>query len=75
VRRIKRRNLFGRDPVVPRDVQPHGRVDLAETLDQVVGEGVVIVDQDDHAGRAEGCRRCRVAAGIAVCPDRTRSTG
>ena len=37
--------------------QVEAGVDLAEALDQVVGERVVVVDQDDHAGSTARGRR------------------
>ena len=43
-------DLVERDLVVADDPQVEPRVDLAEPLDQVVGERVVVVDQEDHAG-------------------------
>ena len=41
-------DLFERDLVVADDPQVDARVDLAQPLDQVVGERVVVVDQQDH---------------------------
>ena len=41
-------DLVERDLIVADDFQVDARVDLAEPLDQVVGERVVIVDQEDH---------------------------
>ena len=45
---LQRRDLVERDLVVADDLQVERRVDLAEPLDEVVGERVVVVDQEDH---------------------------
>ena len=44
-------DLLQRDLVVAMDFQVQRRVDLAQPLDQVVGERVVVVDQQDHGRR------------------------
>src|SRR5262249_20678229 len=51
-------DLSQRHLVVPYHAQLHGRVDLAQPLDQVVGERVVIVDEQDH-GRSPARRKRR----------------
>ena len=41
-------DLVERDLVVADDSQVDARVDLAQTLHQVVSERIVVVDQQDH---------------------------
>ena len=43
---LPRRHLFQRDRIVA--VHVHVRAQLAEVLDEVVGEAVVVVDQQQH---------------------------
>ena len=45
----RRRDLVRRHLVVAEDAQLDGGVDLPQSLDEVVRERIVIVDQQDHA--------------------------
>ena len=49
-------DLIDGDLVVAVDLHPAGGVDFTDPLDQVVGERVVVVDEDDH-GQKLCCRR------------------
>ena len=51
--RLHLEQLVDRDLVVAKDLDVERAVDLAQPLDEVVGEGIEIVDERDH-GR--GCR-------------------
>ncbi len=42
-------DLVERDLIVADDPQVELRVDLAEPLDQVIGERVVVINQEDHS--------------------------
>ena len=53
-------DLVQRDPVVAVDLDIHGRVDLAQTLHEVVGERIVVVDDQDHDDAASGQPGCRI---------------
>jgi hypothetical protein len=48
VRRPQRGDLVDRHLVVAENLQPDVRIQLAQALHQVVGERVVVVDEDDH---------------------------
>ena len=48
---VEPRCFIGGDLVVADDVDFDGRIDLAQPLDKVVREGVVVVDQEDHRGK------------------------
>jgi hypothetical protein len=50
MRRPFGRDLVEVDFVVARDENIETRVDLAQPLDEVVCEGIVIIDKDDHRG-------------------------
>src|SRR6185369_10545450 len=52
------RDLLHGDPVVAD--HPHGRAQLTQILDQVVGEGIVVVENEDHAGACWDTRRARI---------------
>jgi hypothetical protein len=45
-------DVFERDLIVADDFEVDARVDLAKPLDEVVSEGIVIVDQENHCRRA-----------------------
>ena len=46
-------NLVRGDLVVPVDLDVQPIVDLPQSLDEVVGEGVVVIDEEDHGGQTE----------------------
>ena len=58
MRRIPGLDLLGADLVVSHHLEVDMRIDLAQTLDEVIREGIVIVDQDDH-GRVQPPARRR----------------
>jgi hypothetical protein len=47
-------DLFQGDLIIPVDL--HLRAHLAKVLDEVVGEGVVVIDDEEHAGEVPGSR-------------------
>jgi hypothetical protein len=56
-------DLWDRNFVVAEDLDPPAGPDLAELLDEVVGERVVIIDENDHGGSiAADSRRKKTAA-------------
>ena len=50
MRRAASRDLVERDLVVAMHLQVERRVDLAQPLHEVVGERIVVIDQQDHVG-------------------------
>jgi len=50
VRRFLRGDLGGSDLVVAVDFDLQLRIDFPQPLDQVVREGIVVIDQQDHSG-------------------------
>ena len=50
VARLQLRDLVDGDLVVAKDAQVDVRIHLAQALHEVVGEGIVVVDEKDHGG-------------------------
>ncbi len=48
--RLAVEDFIDRDLIVAVDLDVERRVDLAQPLDEVVSEGVVIIDEEDHGG-------------------------
>ena len=58
-----------RDLIVALDPQLDRRIDLAQSLDQVVGEGIVVIDEEDHVRYSQAAvkaRSCRGAAPVLL---------
>ena len=49
VARLQGGDLVGRDLVVAIDAHVDGCIQLAQTLHQVVGERIVVIDEQDHS--------------------------
>ena len=54
VSRLQVLDLLDGDFVVAEDFDCLPGADFAQLLDEVVGEGIVIVDEDDHRGKGYG---------------------
>ena len=72
VRRILAFDFVERDLVVAMDFEIEGRINLAEPLHEVVGERIVVVDQEDH-GSTTGGERIRYDA-TAIIPGKASET-
>ena len=53
---LRLEHLVDRDLVVAKDLDVERRIDLAQPLHEVVGERVVVVDDDDHGDRIRDVR-------------------
>src|SRR5690606_28565673 len=71
--RLQAGHLLDGDAVVP--VDRLGRPQLAQVLDQVVGEGVVVVDHDDHQSPSSAISSARIRARALFWASRYSAAG